>query len=135
MRKSLLLKSDSLILVDCQVQITKQENFWESNSKRTVILLGDAPSLDSTKSEHKLKEIIEISKSDKINMNFYPIVLSPQDFGFVMDVPKMQNLTFIENLYPNPCRGRFTLKLNQLGNYTFELFNQKGNYCIFRWEI
>lgn len=103
-----------------------QENFWESNTKRVVILLGDAPSLDSTRSEHNLEDIIEISRTDKINMNFYPIVLSPQDFGFIMDVPKMQNLTFIENLYPNPCRGRFTLTLNQLGNFTFQLFNQNG---------
>jgi hypothetical protein len=103
-----------------------QENFWESNSKRVVILLGDAPSLDSSKSEHILEDIIEISKTDEININFYPIVLSPQDFGFMIDVPKMQNLTFIENLYPNPCKGRFTLKLNQLGNFTYQLFNQNG---------
>lgn len=103
-----------------------QENFWESNTKRTVILLGDAPSLDSTKSEYNLSDIIQISRNEKINMNFYPIVLSPQDFGFVMDVPKMQNLTFIENLYPNPSKGRFTLKLNQLGDFNFQLFNQNG---------
>lgn len=103
-----------------------QEGFWNSNTKRTVILLGDAPSLESTKSEHSLEEIVKISSEEKINMNFYPIVLSPNDFGFVMDVPKMQNLTFIENLYPNPCRGVFTLQLSQLGHLNFQLFNQKG---------
>ncbi|MFK7771766.1 MAG: T9SS type A sorting domain-containing protein [Saprospiraceae bacterium] len=102
------------------------KGFWNSNTKRIVVLLGDAPSLDSTKSEHTIDEIIEISTIQKINMNFYPIVLSSQDLGFVMDISKMQNLTFIETVYPNPSRGKFTLKLNQLGNFKFELFNQNG---------
>ncbi len=104
-----------------------QKGFWKSDTKRIVVLLGDAPSLDSSKSEHNIEEIIKISTEDKINMNFYPIVLSPQSLGFGMDVPKMQNLNFIETIYPNPCRGRFTLKLNQLGRFKFELFDQNGS--------
>lgn len=110
-----------------------QKDFWNSDTKRAVILLGDAPSLDSIKSEHSINDIITISISDEINMNFYPVVLSPQDLGFVMDVPKMQNLTFIESVYPNPCRGRFTVKLNQLGSFRFELFNQNG--VLLRQEL
>ena len=103
-----------------------QQEFWDSNTKRMVLLLGDAPSLDSTKSVNTIEDIIEISTNDKISMNFYPIVLSPQDLGFVMDVPKMQNLTFIESIYPNPCRGKFTMKLNQLGKFRFDIYNQSG---------
>lgn len=103
-----------------------QNDFWRSNSKRMVILLGDAPSLDSSLSDHTIEEIIEIATSDSINMNFYPVVLSPSDMGFVMDVPKMQNLTFIESVYPNPSNGLLTINLNQFGEFRFELFDQNG---------
>lgn len=107
-----------------------QEGFWRSGTKRIVILIGDAPSLGADKSEYGLENIIEISKEDKTNMNFYPIVLSPQDLGFGMDVPKMQNLTFIESIYPNPSRGVYTMRLNQLGDFRFELFDQSGELLV-----
>ena len=102
-----------------------QEEFWKSDSKRLVILLGDAPSLDSTYSEYSENDIVEIATKDKINMNFYPIVLSPYD-GQFGDIKKMQNLSFIETVYPNPTKGPLTIKLNQFGDFTLEIFNPNG---------
>jgi len=102
-----------------------QEEFWQSDSKRIVILLGDAPSLDSTLTTYTEKDIVNIATNENINMNFYPIVLSPYN-GELGTTKKMQNLTFIESVYPNPSGGPFTLKLNQLGTFNFEIFNQNG---------
>ncbi|WP_186279836.1 T9SS type A sorting domain-containing protein [Fluviicola chungangensis] len=102
-----------------------QEGFWQSNSKRIVILLGDAPSLESKLSKYTEKDIIELAKSGKINMNFYPIVLSPYN-GEMGETKKMQNLTFIESVYPNPSSGLLTIKLNQFGTFNLEIFNQTG---------
>lgn len=102
-----------------------QEGFWQSNSKRIVILLGDAPSLESKLSTYTEKDIIELAKSEKINMNFYPIVLSPYN-GEMGETKKMQNLTFIESVYPNPSSGLLTIKLNQFGTFNLEIFNQTG---------
>jgi hypothetical protein len=107
-----------------------QEGFWISDSKRIVILLGDAPSLDSTLSTHNEEEIIALAKQDEINMNFYPIVLSPYDGTFGFGVPKMQNLTFIESVYPNPTNGPLNVRLNQFGTFTLELFNQNGELIV-----
>jgi hypothetical protein len=102
-----------------------QEGFWKSDSKRIVVLLGDAPSLDSTLSTHTEKDIINIALSEKINMNFYPIVLSPYN-GQYGATKKMQNLTFIESVYPNPCSGPLTLKMNQFGTFNIEIFSKSG---------
>tara|TARA_Y100000768_G_C23888151_1_gene638719 strand:+ start:29 stop:1075 length:1047 start_codon:yes stop_codon:yes gene_type:complete len=102
-----------------------QEGFWQSDGKRLVILLGDAPSLDSTFTTYTEKDIINIATSENINMNFYPIVLSPYN-GEFGTTQKMQNLTFIESVYPNPSNGPFTLKLNQFGTFKLEIFNQSG---------
>ena len=89
-----------------------QENFWNSNSKRIVVLLGDAPSLDSNLTTYNEKDIIQIARNQNINMNFYPIVLSPYNGEFGA-TKKMQNLTFIESIYPNPSSGLLTIKLNK----------------------
>lgn len=102
-----------------------QEGFWQSDSKRMVVLLGDAPSLDSIYTTYTEKDIINIATSENINMNFYPIVLSPYNGEFGA-TKKMQNLTFIESVYPNPTSGALTLKLNQFGTFNLEIFNQSG---------
>ena len=46
-----------------------QEGFWKSNSKRIVILIGDAPSLGPTASTYSEKDIIQLAKSEKINID------------------------------------------------------------------
>jgi hypothetical protein len=102
-----------------------QEGFWQSDSKRLVVLLGDAPSLDSTFTTYTEKDIINIATSENINMNFYPIVLSPYN-GELGETKKMQNLTFIKTVYPNPSSGLLTLKMNQFGTFNLEIFNQSG---------
>ena len=103
-----------------------QEGFWLSDSKRIVILLGDAPSHGPSFSDHDEEEIIALATKDKINMNFYPIVLSPYDGVTGYAVPKMQNLTFIESVYPNPTNGPLNIRLNQFGVFNLELFDQSG---------
>lgn len=103
-----------------------QEGFWRSDSKRIVILLGDAPSHGPSFSDHDEEEIIALATKDKVNMNFYPIVLSPYDGASGYTIPKMQNLTFIESVYPNPTNGPLNVRLNQFGVFNLELFNQSG---------
>jgi hypothetical protein len=102
-----------------------QEGFWQSGSKRIVVLLGDAPSLDSTFTTFTEKDIIELATAQDIHMNFYPIVLSPYNGG-LGETKKMQNLAFIESVYPNPTSGPVTLKMNQFGTFNLEVFNQSG---------
>jgi hypothetical protein len=107
-----------------------QENFWKSESKKMVILIGDAPSLDSAKTNHTLEEIISISKRDKINMNFYPIVLSPYGGELSEKGPRMEKMDFISNIYPNPCSGPFSIVLNNTGGLTLTIINQKGQTVL-----
>lgn len=105
-----------------------QENFWRSGSKRMVILLGDAPSLDASLSSHSVEEILSIAKKDRINMNFYPIVLSPfsaEEMGFD-DEPRMQKLNLIANVYPNPTHGPLSVELENRNGLHVEIINQSG---------
>jgi hypothetical protein len=102
-----------------------QENFWQSQSKRIVILLGDAPSLAPPLSTYTEKDIIALATKEKINMNFYPIVLSPYDLE-LEEFEIMENKPFITAIYPNPTTGIFTIQFNENKSYLVEIFNQNG---------
>jgi len=102
-----------------------QEGFWQSNSKRIVILLGDAPSLDSSMTTHTSKDIIALATNEEIDMNFYPIVLNP---NLVLDdTPRMESLKLIDNIYPNPSTGLISVNRTTEGLATLEIFDQNGN--------
>lgn len=101
-----------------------QEGFWKSESKRIVILLGDAPSLDSTLSTYSAKDIIELATKDEINMNFYPVVLNPN--SMMDDTPRMESLKLIDNVYPNPSSGLISISLTTDESLLLEIFDQSG---------
>ncbi len=104
-----------------------QENFWRSDSKRMVILIGDAPSLDSTLTTHRIEDVLAIAKRDKINMNFYPIVLSPYAGGELTGSDtRMERINLISNIYPNPTSGLISVDLNNDDRLTIEIIDQKG---------
>ncbi len=104
-----------------------QENFWKSNSKRMVILIGDAPSLDSSLTTHRIEDVVGIATRDKISMNFYPIVLSPTlDVTLWGGRPRMEKVSYLNNLYPNPSNGLVTLEINNYEKLTIEVIDQKG---------
>lgn len=106
-----------------------KKGFWKSSSKRIVLLLGDAPSLTGRQSNHTAEEIVALAKADDINMNFYPIVLSPQQTGYYMP-ESMQNLSFIESVYPNPTAGAVNVQFNQINDLTLEVFNSTGTKVL-----
>lgn len=107
------------------------EDFWISTNKRMVILLGDAPSLDSSLTTYTARDIIQIATQEEVYMNFYPIVLSPvpEDIG-PLGTTHMESIKLIEHLYPNPSRGVFTLDLFSSADLTIEIFDQGGKRIL-----
>ncbi len=102
-----------------------QEGFWSSNNKRMVLLIGDAPSLEDSLSDHSLSEIVEIAKKDEVHMNFYPIVLSPTA-DTSSTIASMEKRNFLDIIFPNPCTGSLTLQLKNKRGLSLEFFDQKG---------
>jgi len=89
-----------------------QEGFWQSGNKRMVLLLGDAPSLGPELSDHNVNDIIALATNERINMNFYPIVLSPFEAEVLeKSEPRMTKKSFISTIYPNPSSGLIQLIL------------------------
>lgn len=112
-----------------------EENFWQSDSKRIVLLIGDAPSLDSTLTDHTLEDILTISKRDRINMNFYPVVISPNYYSELEEdvyEKHMEEIKLIENIYPNPTTGAFSISFDtpNIDDLTLEIIDQKSNTIL-----
>lgn len=103
------------------------QGFWQSNSKRMVLLLGDAPSHEGARSNHSLSEIVQISTEQKVKMNFYPIVISTASpTSLVDDDIKPKKLSLIDAVYPNPTKGPLNIQFATDGNYVVEIYNQSG---------
>lgn len=105
---------------------TMDKDFWKSETKRIIILIGDAPSLNPPLASHTLEEVIQKAKENKITMNFYPILISPYDTEILGEGPRMEELTLIENIYPNPSNGLINITLIKNEVYDIELYNQEG---------
>ena len=103
------------------------ENFWESQNKRIIILIGDAPPLEKPNSDYSIQEMISKAKGEKIQMNFYPIVVSPQTFTSVNSPPvEYKSTKLISSLYPNPAFNLLKVQFKESASYKLQIYASDG---------
>ena len=103
-----------------------KKGFWRSGTRRIIVLVGDAPSLLPPLSKYTLEDVIRKAKEDKINMNFYPILISPyekEDLGLAR---RMEEINMIQAIYPNPSNGLLNIDFVKEGTYTVDILSQEG---------
>jgi hypothetical protein len=105
----------------------QKENFWQSKTKRMVVLIGDAPPLEKPLSNYSMKDIIADANSKKIKMNFYPIVVSPSDTVPENEMRKFQKMNLVNSIYPNPSNGEFTIDFGATNIVKIEVYNASAN--------
>lgn len=113
-------------------QITK-ENFWKSENKRMVILIGDAYPLENPNSDYTINDVIRKATEYKIKMNFYPIVVSPHSFfidKLQLEDRKFISTKLIHNIYPNPCFADLKVEFVTSDSYAIEIYDSNGKIII-----
>ncbi len=55
---------------------TVDELNWQSDSKRMVLLIGDAPGLEPPLTKHNREDVIQKCIKDKVKANVYPVLIS-----------------------------------------------------------
>ncbi len=110
-----------------------EHNFWQSENKRMILLIGDAPPLEKPLSSYSISDVITKAKDGKINMNFYPIVVTPT-VDETNPRKTYKNEKVIDNLYPNPSFGIINIDFIKNGEYKLEIFDIKGT-VVFSEEI
>lgn len=100
-------------------------NFWRSNSKRMVILIGDAAPQEKPLSKYSIHDVINKSKEGKVFMNFYPVLVNPE---IVLEKlsDDLQAKPIITKVYPNPSSGEINFEFLDKNEYAIEVFSTTG---------
>lgn len=107
--------------------------FWRSNSKRMILLIGDAPALEAPLSEFTLNDVIKKATDNKITMNFYPIVLSPlsqEEMKQVKEKPLYVTAALAQRCYPNPADKNVQVIFQNKGQHTISLLDVSGKLLL-----
>lgn len=110
-------------------QSTK-EDFWKSESKRMIILIGDAPPLEKPLSNYEMSDVIAKATQDRITMNFYPIVVTPsygyEEFGIEIETKTFKETKLVSSYYPNPSFGKVNINLKKRSDYEMQIYDFNG---------
>lgn len=107
-----------------------KENFWKSENKRMIILIGDAPPLEKPLSDYSMSDVINKAKKDKITMNFYPIVVTSglmDEYGIVTKTKTYEKSKLVTSFYPNPSAGKININLEKDDHYEVQIFDFNGS--------
>jgi hypothetical protein len=110
-----------------------QNDFWQSQKKCNIILVGDAPPQEKPLCQYSLEDVIKAAKDRKVKMNFYPILILPEIKQVRLsneDKNKYQEIKGNTTLYPNPCKGILNLAMENTGKYYLELYNVNGEILV-----
>ena len=108
---------------------TLQENFWKSENKRMIILIGDAPPLEKPLSDYSMADVISRATQDKVIMNFYPIIVMPlitKKYGYSKMPKAYQRADLVTSYYPNPSAGKLIINLEKANAYEVQVINSDG---------
>lgn len=110
-----------------------EQDFWKSEKKRNIILVGDAPPLERPLSDYGLSEVIAKSKQGGVIMNFYPIIITPaaEDAKVeTSEVATYKPTKLTTSLYPNPCKGTVNVGFEENDTYYVEVYNASGQVVV-----
>lgn len=112
---------------DAFFEVNKMD-FWRSDRKRMIVLVGDAPPLEKPLSDYTLNDVIKAAKSGSIEMNFYPIIVSPYDITEVKHpVAEFKDTALISKMYPNPTNGMLNVAFTANNSYEIGVYSASGN--------
>jgi hypothetical protein len=109
-----------------------EQNFWKSDSKRMIILIGDAPPLEKPQSKYEVTDIIKKAEEGRIKMNFYPIVVTPsmEKTDSKVEVKTFEKEKMISSVFPNPVTSIINISLLKADAYSLEIFNATGTLIM-----
>lgn len=96
---------------------------WRQNSSKMMLVLGDAPSLVPPRSVHGAQDVVEKSAEHGVQMNFYPVIISPVRAATFTSGPSVAREPLIGNIYPVPTAGDLTIEMNEEGDYVWDVMD------------
>lgn len=117
---------------------------WSSENKRMLLVLGDAPSLTASRSDHNLDDVVAECQAGGVKVNLYPVLINVTsgNSNFMLKdgtwVINSENPTpepvkpsgMITSIYPNPAVDVAILQLATWGDYRIEMYTITGSLVL-----
>lgn len=102
---------------------------FRKESKKIILVIGDAPSLEDSLSSYNRKNIIELCNKNEIKANLFPVLVTPYKAETFVEYSK-QSDKIIEKLYPNPIKDRVNIVLTKEDDYTITIMDLTGKVVV-----
>jgi hypothetical protein len=107
--------------------ITMDTLDWRRDSKKMILVLGDAPSLMPPQSSNGLNQVVAKAKSKGVLMNYYPVIISPLPEGSPLVEPGFKKKILISTVYPVPSDGNVNMLLTREDHFVWEVYDINGS--------
>lgn len=102
---------------------------FRKDSKKMILVIGDAPSLEDSLSSYNRKTIIELCNRNGIKANLFPVLVTPYTAETFVEFSE-QNDKIIEKVYPNPVKDIVKIALTSDGDYTITIMDLTGKVIV-----
>ena len=106
---------------------TVEKMNWADGSKRLMLVIGDAPSLEPPFSKYSIEEVVKICSERNVIFNLYPIILSVEHGSKIETFVKKD---FV-NVYPNPVSEFLNVQLDYEGDFFYIIYDLSGKKIRF----
>ena len=98
---------------------------WRKDSKKMIIVIGDAPSLEGSLTDNSRQQVIDLCNKNGIKANIFPVLVTPYKAQSFVDL-SADYVKMIVQIYPNPASDFIYIKMDKKDNYTVALMDLTG---------
>lgn len=98
---------------------------WRTDSKKLILVIGDAPSLEDSLSEHSRQSILDLCAQNNVQANLFPVLVTPFKAESFVDMNAFYP-SFLEKVHPNPTSEILNINVKETGDYTLTLISLTG---------
>ena len=109
---------------DGLAELIKNTN-WRKKTKKVILVIGDAPSLEDSLSTYDRQEIIDLCNKKGIKANLFPVLVTPYSPEMIFDFASYSD-KFLLNIFPNPATNYLKLKFSKKAAYAIALVDYSG---------
>jgi hypothetical protein len=104
--------------------------FWRSQTKRIVLIIGDARGKEKADGGmYNLEDMIAKAGESRIKVNFFPLIVTPYSEKYrAHDLNPQPNaqIHMIDQVFPNPTNGVINIKMAHEGRYRVAVYTMTG---------
>ncbi len=104
---------------------TITESNWRKESKKMILVIGDAPSLEDSLTDHSRQDVLSLCNEKGIKVNLFPVLVTPYKAEMFIESSSYSE-QLIDKIFPNPVRDKITIKFSKDDTYRIVLMDLTG---------